>query len=160
MPGLWIKNSLATDAKRKLREKYAYTFNAQYYGASTFFVIEKKRCKLIQEKDVQTSSISRKKWRCTISNMKSPKPTCRLRNVWMRYPSLGKPIQKLRGRNSPSTPPHHAQSSRTTWRPGGLSGRRTRISQQSRWGPWPWGSITTSSSKGGGPPRIPRMIRS
>ena len=39
---LWIKNSLTTDTKRKLRAfNYAYTFNTQDDGAAMFFVIFK-----------------------------------------------------------------------------------------------------------------------
>ena len=39
---LWIKNSLNTDAKRKLRYfKTSYTFNNQYHEAVIFFVIVK-----------------------------------------------------------------------------------------------------------------------
>ena len=42
MLGLWIKNSLTTDSKRKLRAfNYAYTLNAQDDGATMFFVIVK-----------------------------------------------------------------------------------------------------------------------
>ena len=38
----WIKNSLTTDAKRKLRYfKPEYTSNAQYDGAAMFFVVVK-----------------------------------------------------------------------------------------------------------------------
>ena len=45
MLGLWIKNYLTTNTKRKLRAfKYAYTFNAQDYGAATLFVIVKMVC--------------------------------------------------------------------------------------------------------------------
>ena len=58
MIGLLIKNSLTTDAKRKLRAfKYAYTFNTQDYGAAMFFVIV-KWCNLIHAQDAQTSSLS------------------------------------------------------------------------------------------------------
>ena len=40
MIGLWIKNSLATDAGRKLRDfRSAYTINTQDDGAAMFFVI-------------------------------------------------------------------------------------------------------------------------
>ena len=42
MLGLWIKNSLPTDNKRKLRYlNSAYTFNNQDDGAAMFFVIVK-----------------------------------------------------------------------------------------------------------------------
>ena len=39
---LWIKNSLNTDAKRKLRYfKTSYTYNNQDYGSVMFFVVVK-----------------------------------------------------------------------------------------------------------------------
>ena len=42
MLGLWIKNSLTTNAKRKSMDfKSAYTFNTQYDGFARFFVIVK-----------------------------------------------------------------------------------------------------------------------
>ena len=42
MIGLWIKNSLATFSKRKLRDfKSEYIFNTQYDGYAMFFVIVK-----------------------------------------------------------------------------------------------------------------------
>ena len=42
MLGLWIKNSLNTDDKRKLRAfGYLYTLHNQYDGAVVFFVMVK-----------------------------------------------------------------------------------------------------------------------
>ena len=42
MLGLWINNSLTTDAKLKLRDlRSAYTFNTQDDGYEILFVIEK-----------------------------------------------------------------------------------------------------------------------
>ena len=42
MLGLYIKNSLTTDANCKIRDfKSAYTFNAQDDGAAMFFVVVK-----------------------------------------------------------------------------------------------------------------------
>ena len=42
MLGLWIKNSMNTNSKRKLRYfKSAYNFNSQYYGSAMLFVIVK-----------------------------------------------------------------------------------------------------------------------
>ena len=47
-----------------------------------------KWCDLINAQDAQTSSLSCKILRCPISNMTSPRPTCRFWDVWMRYPLL------------------------------------------------------------------------
>ena len=42
MLGLWIKNYLTTDDKRKLRDfRSTYTFNTQYDGAAMLFFIVK-----------------------------------------------------------------------------------------------------------------------
>ena len=139
--------------------QFCIHFNAQDNGSAMFFVIV-KWCNLIHAHNAQTSSISCKTCRCPISNMTSPNPTYRFRNVWTRSPLLEKPIQKLWGRNSSYNPPHHSPYSRTTCIPGGVSGRSTRISRQSRWGTCPWIIITTSSPQGGGPPRITRILRS
>ena len=58
MLDLWIKNSLTTDAKFKLRDfNYAYTLNVQDDGSAMLFVIL-KWCDLIHVKDDQTSIIS------------------------------------------------------------------------------------------------------
>ena len=137
--------------------KSSYTFNSQYDGAAIFFVIIKivrpDTCALLSDINYNLET-----WRCLISNMTSPKSICRLWNVWIRYPLLGVNIQTFWGRNSPSTSPYHAHSSRTTWRPGGVIGRSTRISHQSSWGPWPWRIITTSSPQGCGLPGIPRVL--
>ena len=127
-----INNSLANDSKRKLRDfRSAYTFNTHDNGSAIFFVILK-----IVRRDTNAgfSDINSKmeKWRCLSENMMPPKPTCTLKNGWMRYNFMGENIQKLQGRNPNSTTPHHAQSSRTTYIPGGMSGRRTRSSQQIR----------------------------
>ena len=55
MLGLWIKNSMTTNSKCKLRAfNYAFTLNAQDDGATMFFVIV-KWCNLIQAQDYQTS---------------------------------------------------------------------------------------------------------
>ena len=42
MISLWIKNSLTTDVKRKLKDfKTSYTYNNKYDGSAIFFVIVK-----------------------------------------------------------------------------------------------------------------------
>ena len=48
---LWIKNSLTTDSKHKLRDfTTSYTYNNKYDGAKILFVIV-KRCDLTHTQD-------------------------------------------------------------------------------------------------------------
>ena len=55
MLGLWIKNSMTTNSKCKLRAfNYAYTLNAQDDGATMFFVIVKMVQNLIHTQDAHT----------------------------------------------------------------------------------------------------------
>ena len=62
MLGLWINNTLTTDAKRKLMTfNYVNTFNTQDDGDTMFFDIVKKWCDLIHAQDAQTSIKSWKK---------------------------------------------------------------------------------------------------
>ena len=72
--GLWIKNYLTTNAKHKIRDfESAYTFNDQYDGAATIFVILK-----IVQPDTLTGwsdiQYNLEILRCPISNMTPPNP--------------------------------------------------------------------------------------
>ena len=77
MIGLWIKNSLTTDNKRKLRYfKSAYNFNAQFYGAAMFFVI----LKLVQpDKRTGWSGINYKLENMKMSHFKHEVPKSNLK---------------------------------------------------------------------------------
>ena len=74
--GLWIKNFLTTDGKRKLRAfRTAYNFNNQYYGVVIFFVMVKMvhpatRTVLSAIKSkLETMKMSRSKQYIPISNL-------------------------------------------------------------------------------------------
>ena len=121
MLSLRIKNSLNTDGKLKFRiYKTLYAYNSQDHGVKCLFVV----CSDIKAK-LET-------WIYLSSIMIYLGQTHRCNNLLMIHPLKGKPTQKLRGKNSTSTPHHHAQSSRNTWISAGKSGGKERNLQHIR----------------------------
>ena len=121
MLSLWIKNSLNTDRKLKFRiYKTSYAYNSQDHGVKCFFVVSS---------DIKAKLET---WIYLSSIMIYLGQTHRCNNLLMIYPLKRKPNHKLWGKNSTSTPHHHAQSSRNTRISAGKSGGNKRNLQHIR----------------------------
>ena len=127
---------------------YIYLQHSVLWWCNFFVIIEMVRPDTL----LGCSDIKSKLEKMKISHFKYGIPKSNLKIVEWRDEIFftGKPIQKLWGINSTSTPPHHSWSSRTAWIPGEVGGRRTSISKHTRWGPWPWRSVKTFLPQRGG----------